>query len=445
VVKTILFEKTNILGGTVILNLKLHYPTADRPHETYYAEQHGLRLIDAGELSVEHDLLDFLIVPSYIKPSFLDSHAFLFNLLTGDYEDSDKLDTRVEVILELEHSGGKEVHQGFLVEDTLEYNYESKELQFDAAPKTDILNNTFLFDRDDNTPINPFGVENGEYIPLKLVLYYLFKLVRPELDDEMYFNHNLKFFGAKIDNPLWKITDLTIDNIELPTSLLFFTEQRGNATAGDLLKTIAASFFSIVGFKDGVTPFFVSMENTFTLRHVSSEKIINKKVSISEPSPKYFKVNNLDNQNASISYGNTNVSDEFKLEQDIVYYANGWLRENGASSHVNGFNFRLFRSWWEGINFVTEHYHCHGVRDPLATIYADEFEYEETPAMLLRKWRKYASSYSLNRVVEFTLLGLDYDFLRNYLIDNITYRPISIVRKIGQNQTIMKAVPIVEG
>lgn len=151
--KSYIFGETTSLGILVgkgdryLLTLQFEIEE-DGFDVTYLASNRNLRVVKYGssDINIAPDLIDYLVLPKEYSFEIADLDGELSELLYGT--DSEKVVKKFFVKFEIQYSGvGDYVEEfsGYIVVEQLENPPIDKIHLFSAFPKTDILNNTYLF------------------------------------------------------------------------------------------------------------------------------------------------------------------------------------------------------------------------------------------------------------------------------------------------------------
>jgi len=248
---------------------------------TYFAEDKGLKLIKRGLTKLNYDYDEFFLVPAEQEFAIYDRDGELVNIL---YDGAIALKVQKEFYLKMEvkYFGQQNYiteFSGYAITDMLEYDPSMKTHHVTVMPKTNVLNETYLYpegyqkdywdpnNQTSSQPNNPLQLNFQKigsaivwnWISLKDLITKIFQLVNPNVSINFY--HNWLFYG----NSYWEYyveytkDDLKFDDIILDHNWVgsVFAYQVGNINSiGDLLKLLAFEFGSMAGMITQEKAFF---------------------------------------------------------------------------------------------------------------------------------------------------------------------------------------------
>lgn len=221
---------------------------------------------DYGSQEWEYDLDKFLIVPGLYNlkisaPSDSSFAKYFFSNETAYYQTPKEAD----VTLEIKYNGNEDFEIEFVGKvspKTLKYNPDTTYITFTAAPNTDIINKTLLYDG--ATPINPFGYSLNELRPLSEILEDIYKLVDNSISyagGTLVIHHDwlMQCFRPDTAEPpnLYYLSDVPFaGNAYYRVNPLYFDDRYALLYLGDLLKKLAVETGSFTGMVTGKKAFF---------------------------------------------------------------------------------------------------------------------------------------------------------------------------------------------
>lgn len=267
-------------GDRFLLTLQFQI-NEDGNNVTYHAEERGLKILKRGVTKLNYDYDDFFLVPAEQEFTIYDENGELENLLY-DGSIANYVEKEFYVKVEIKYFGEQDYKiefSGYAIPDLLEYDVMQKTHYITVMPKTNILNETYLYPEgyekdnwDPNNsliaqPNNPLQLNYSkignsirwEWVPLKTLIEKIFQIVNPSITVSFY--HNWLFYG----NSYWEYgvnytkNDLKFEDLILDHNWIgsVFAYQIGNIdNIGNLLKLLAFEFGSMAGMVSQEKAFF---------------------------------------------------------------------------------------------------------------------------------------------------------------------------------------------
>lgn len=145
-------------GDTLQLSLIFNI-NASGSNLTWDAEDYDIICEDYGRLKYEFDLEEPFLIPGKLKLRFHDKNLYLHNFLFGESGIYQYAERQGKVELDL---NSNLEFSGYMVEDSIYYDYGERTVEFTIMPKTDIINKRMVYDSDDNA-LNPFNYTLSSY------------------------------------------------------------------------------------------------------------------------------------------------------------------------------------------------------------------------------------------------------------------------------------------
>ena len=398
----------------------------------------GIRVGDWGTVEWSYDFEDALLVPGTYRVKLFDEQSYLKDLffgVTGIYPDVAKT-PKVEFKL-----NGVVEYVGYVVEDSINYVTSEKSVTFTVDPDTIILNKSELFALDGTTPVNPLGYTPSEHYPVTTIIEDLFQLVNPTLSytgGTVKITQDWLFWGTRYlptnDGHLY--TDLLFSEIRQNVDPLFFDSTYGMVTVGDVLKKLAMDWCCFTGMVHHEKAFFKKLfyfdeSNTQVLG-----TILNREFSY-----KY----------TLIDYVEVTVEADQPYNYPVVY-------TRGTNSHLQ--DRYIKRSAFPGFYIVVgppDPPPYSGATNVLATTTRGSYPgtyyvFQAADPRLLAGavsaygdlsaefWWLSRSNPAQCRIDKFNVVGITYDFLKDFVDDGHRYQPIAMRKYISKNETEIEAI-----
>lgn len=253
--------------------------------EVVLASAQSMRVVRFGRVSMRYDVEDFLMMPAEYEFRIYDGNKELQALLfDGVIKDSVKKDFYVKLELLYKNKQNYEVRfSGYnIIKQTSQEDIYKNELTFVALPRTNILNQKFMFsdgwngalfdarvERKSSWPLNPLGLAfnkvgnaakwdwmylHNPSIPASSLLHKIFQLVDPNIVISVI--QNWKYWGCigSPYNPTYQKDDIAFNDIILDGNWIGSVFGGSNLAdkfknVADVLRTIAFESGSVAGIE----------------------------------------------------------------------------------------------------------------------------------------------------------------------------------------------------
>lgn len=230
-----------------------HAIGADR---NWNAADYDLKVLSYGQRKVNYDLEDGLIIPSQVHHIIADPSGVIEEMVFGTSALANVTGRFGEITIKI---NGVVEFIGNILEDTVEYNESTKTLEYSASPKIDIINKTFLYDKNGDA-LNPFGkVEGGGSVQsLAGILEDVYGLVNSAISfpSSLIIDHLWKFRGIRSDFNGNVIEDIDVAELEVTTNNFYFDNTFSLKSCGDLLRKLAIDWGACTGMLSNGKAFF---------------------------------------------------------------------------------------------------------------------------------------------------------------------------------------------
>lgn len=313
--------KEKHLGTGDILRLKIIYKINSEGEDVLItAEDEEIYLSDPGYKEEEFDLENLMLAVTFYSPvlSVPENSEFEKYLFNDDDEPYRSAEKNFQLILDIKYEGAGDFENEIsanVIEDSIDYNPETTELRFEAAPDTDILNRTMLFGLNDiagrpgekvrlnplgyTDPINystdPISYPAEYYVNLKKIITDIYKKVNDSItENDLIFYHNWLMAGYYVDDEGDKQFDfeIALEEARLSTTQLFFKPDYGLINLGDVLRKLAIDFGCFTGMLGNKKPFFKKLfsKNTLDVYELDEDSYIDRRKSYRLPLIKYVRI-----------------------------------------------------------------------------------------------------------------------------------------------------------
>lgn len=434
---------------------------AEGTTETIVSEDENVFISDLGEKEEDYDFEDALLSPAFYQAVLTaiengNFQKYFFDEGEAVFEDAEK---DALVTLDIKYNGTTTWINDFtgnIIIDSLDYEPDTTEFNFEAAPDMSILSNTMLFDLDD-VPTNPFGYFMTSppqpwttFIPIKTLLLDCYKLVNPSLtEDDIEIEHDWTFYGEVTDpeNPPAMIQDVfNFDEIAIDIYPLFFDQTYGATSVADILIRLAVEFGSFTGMTNRNSAFFRKLfnPNSATQYNLNDEAYYDYRKRYRFNPITYCRVNvqeavwigggsphveyNYYTFHAPDENAFTGLKDSFK-EIDTLTIAAIWNNEYRAS------NLGAFK-------YVDPHgtllFGLIAAKDPslhypgTSTVWFNfpgEPDFVPTSQLLVDLWYRYKSIFKHLRVDPIVAPGINHSVTKNPVFKGKTFQPLSVKKK----------------
>lgn len=271
---TITFPTQTFQSGETIQLIMAFTKDAVGDDQSINAYDQGLTVISWGSNSVEYDIEKAFALPGRASLVIGDADLYLDNLIFG----TPGVDVQALITIKV---NGNDDFIGNIIEDSIEFDKGTRELNFTAAPKIDIINKRMVYD-DDGNALNPFSLTNNTYPTLISILEKIYQLVNTNIsydDGSLEIIHDWRFVGW-ID-PAMPVSDVLFTELQQLTTPLFYDSARGISTVGDILKQLALDWCAFTGMVNNNKAFFKK------LFHYSADNLQNVQVLSHKKGYKY--------------------------------------------------------------------------------------------------------------------------------------------------------------
>jgi len=400
----------------------------------------GCYITNLGEIDTSYEMKNLLIVPSFFTFTVLDSKDFLTKIFfnEGGQYAPHVLSKEAEVTLQiLNNQVFVNEFTGKIKLDELEYPEAEKTFEFKAAPSTNILNETKLFDLDGN-PTNPLGYSTYDQPELlKDLIEKIYRKVDPNAS--LNINHHWLFhyeFGS------YNYFNGSIENVNVNISKIFQDKSYGFETLADVLRSLANSFCCITGVEKSEYPFFLPFHSPAQSLPVGNKVISILRTFKSLPI-QYVRVTVEPPTNQSPYIWEAGVYTDIKdktieVKTPVVTDAQGPTGQGNWHSNL----------WLVTNQGMTL---CFAIKDPDIVYSPCNSWYDFTQLggdsnfvpngrLIADYWLKHRGGETTSIFYVIKLVGTDFSITNNYVIDGKKYRPFKIVRNLQEGYTELEAI-----
>lgn len=400
----------------------------------YQAKDKGLMVTKWGDLSWEYDLEDALLVPANLDLEVNDYDFELHNLLFGEAYPSSV--TNKDFQVELKINGSTEF-LGNATEDSISYNETTRTLRFRAKPKTDILNETMVYDfeQDNPTSLNPFGYTDGSRVGVTKIIEDIYKLVDPSVSyssGKLEVMQNWIFKGNKNDDETYWYDQMTFTQLRMGVGNLYFNNAFGIRNVADVLRQLAVEFGCFTGMIHSGKAFFKKLFYYDPNNLQTFDLVINHKINY-----KYSKIRYVEAQYTGGGFPNQVTPTTFKAgtytELKKAYLkknlANYFLYEEGLGRLTTAFVTVTNGGPEDGVYWVLY------AKDPSL-----DNTFKTNVQLIADFWYNYRGNISRCRVDEFNVMGLGHDFLKDFNYKTSKFQPIKMRKQLSKGTTNIEAL-----
>lgn len=239
--------------------------------QTWDAKSHGIRVADWGAPHTAYTIEDAFLVPTEYTVSLFDYSGELRALaITND-------SVNPAAYVKLTINGGQD-YDGYVIEDGVEYDDDTKMLTLTVMPKLDILNNTLVVNTSGDM-LNPYGFPTSNVQFLTDYLMWIYQLVNSSLspyNGSIKIIHDWKFRGTKMTSPNNVMSDIKLEELKFFWNPV--NSQYGVTSVADVLKNVAINFCAFTGMTGQHQAFFKKLfyydpDNLQTMGKCLSHKI----------------------------------------------------------------------------------------------------------------------------------------------------------------------------
>ena len=401
-------ETLNGAGDTYQLILVFTVNTAGG-NETHTSGDKNIIIIDHGKTKWSYRLEEGLLTPTTVQIRLADQDGYIDGLLFGSDSVAQNIDKQFKVTIKL---NGTEEFSGFALEDGIESDVQFIDgsvhrtiIGFEAVPKIDILNKQQLFDIT-GAAENPFSHGAGAFA-FTSAIEEIYQKVNSSISHpaDIDVNHSWVFRGDA--SP--PISEFSL--IQLAVNMdIYITDKYGLRNLSDVLKFWAFSFGSFTGMIHNESAFFKEL-----FRHDSSNlQTLGTVLEWEKTYPinllQWVRVEDETATTVATSGTETNLAGKF-LNKKITTQ----LLEDAATGTFVIFEYRT------------------------PTIDATNRTNENA---VVNFWHHYRGDVFVgkNRVDEFLVDGVTYDFLKDFTHDSGKYQIIEMTKDWEKSLTEFKAL-----
>lgn len=410
---TINFPVETIFNDTVQLVLNIDWSSGS-DSQTYTSEELGLSVKSRGEIALEYELDQFVLTPADISIILNDANGILADYLFGvDFND-------MTVQAEIKINGVSDFN-GSLVDDSLRNNEGDKSISMAFSSDSNKANEVTLYSAGD-VALNPLGYDLTAYSSItnnqSVLLTFedaitdILQLVDPDIDVD--FQHDWLFGGITTTNRPYVFSSLRV----CPRN--WYNEPTQERLLGDLLKTIAKTFFAQIAIPSNSKAFFRKLYY-YSSSNTQTVNVLNRIRGY-----KYHKIKYANSKNTfgtldgAIISESPNSSSYTEVIEDYVSYSHTWDSYYVYTETASKFENAVY------------------VKDPL---YADDTQtYYNWIELISKLMYYYRSKTYYNRVDSFKMKGLDYDYTKNFNYDGSKYQILSMRKYLDKGYSEIDAL-----
>ncbi len=417
--KTITFPVENLgTGDTIQMIFSFEVYHSDSYAPDIVAADYDMMVSNYGTLEMDYDLEDRLLTPSELSFEIVDPQGvldtYLFEsqivVLSGDNR----------FIVELKLNGVTEFI-GAVLEDSIFLDVGKKTIKFKAAPRIDVINNQMVYDAD-NVAINPFGYTSNARYLIRTFLEDVYKQVDPAMTLDI--THSWGFEGFDLDTYLIYHNDFVLDgaanrSLTLHAHLLYFDNYVSVQNTGDVLRELAKAFGAYTGMIHEKKAFFKELfvynsANTQTLGTVLTHEK-NYKYSLID----WVRIEHYTSSQVYTAGEITNIEGRYIEDTSIP-------RSSSAAGYATLFVDR------DGVDYQISSALCSRVNAA----------WIDLGQLLAEFWYKYRSDIQYLRVDRFEVVGVNYDFLKDFTYSGYKYQIMNMKKKYKDGITEIEALSL---
>lgn len=487
---TYIFGETTSVGFLVgkdrFLTTIIFEVEAEGSNVSYLASNKGLIIQNHGRTKIEYNFDDFWLAPNEYEFTIIDNDKEFDNLF---YEGALAPYVRKEFFIKKQiryNDTGSyyEDYAGYAIAETIDYNEQMKTFSFTAYPKTQSINEAYLYDANGtaNNPLNLNYSLSGkaivwDWVKITDLITKIFQYINPSISIDI--KQDWKFFGNTFSQiygyptPGYTSLELTFsDLIATWIGAVFGGNVYGNIkTLGDLIKELALSFGCMAGMVTQNKGFF---KNIYSF-DASNLQTLGK---LLDDSPKKkFKFSKIDYARFETSIYKQDLGQEkryvkigYSASQETYQIPVGYA-PNLLFNKVNGENgldktvlccmeqrYNLLAGYDYLSNIAALYsgsvfYWVYGVEIPNLIIQDSYYSFNPPNAggrhfnahCFSLAELNYAMKGSLYKtpVYEFLVDGLNYDFLKGFVYNGNNFSIISLEKDYDLGITNIEAIKIV--
>lgn len=253
---TIITFPVQRISDSETMQLIMTFEHATGSNRTWNAVDYNLKVERYGNLLIDYDLDDPVMVPSKISQTIADPGNVIEEMLFGTSTLAQATDKRFLIELKVNAST---VFIGCILEDSIVFNENTKRLTYTSSPNIDIINKTNLYNRDGEA-LNPFEKTEGGAVAQGIVgiLEDVYGLVDDTISfpTSLIIDHLWKFRGIRSDYDGNVLEDIELSELEVTTNNFYFDNTFDLKTCGDLLRKLAIDWGAFTGMLSNGKAFF---------------------------------------------------------------------------------------------------------------------------------------------------------------------------------------------
>ncbi|MCK6606013.1 MAG: hypothetical protein HUU43_10495 [Ignavibacteriaceae bacterium] len=376
---------------------------------------YGVRLLSTGTVDESYELDEFTLVSGEFSFTLYDYQGLIRNYLFSD--EWWVLEKTGRVTYEINADGTwRTEFDGYIQPESVLANIRNPIIEITAGPRTDILNNTALWDGE--TPLNPLGYMEELYYPINDVItdIYNYVLTSPEL--KIY--QEWAFHAVRNpEDPATIVSDISFDQIHLSAEDYFFNPNYKFMSFGELLKSLAfelGCFTGVINNKAYFRQLFATQENL--ILPLDNHLVIDGDYLYQDIAA-FVKIT--DRFQLNYLNGNYTPISSQKIDKSICWYINDVSPT------------QLYGTWYYYKDGTTGWLPVYGVNTPVLNTNP-----RYLASYLSDYYWKYRGDYKNSKVIELQLAGTDYKMEYDYLWKGFKLHPYSIQKNFKANKTTVK-------
>ena len=381
-----------------------------------------------GNIELSYELDDPFMIPANYTLKIVDGSGYLFALFFPSSGDPAPVVTlKINGVIEF---------IGKTIEDSILYDYETQVFTIKAAPRMDAINKQMIFDLDGD-PVNPFGyTETTTGIPtfysLTQLLEDIFQLVNSSISysgGDIEISHGWEFKAFNVTPPYGEaLSGLTFADLRTTANRFFFDDTTGIRNVGDVLRRIAQDFGAFAGMLSENKAFlkqlfYYDSGNTQT---IDSANIIARERRYSYGLIDFVRAIVRAPLSTDINYDEgteTTLEDRYLLIDTLVFldgaiYFDGSTQYAILNHNTGGTNYNILQGKLDGVSAT----------------------YISLGSLLAKFWHGKRSSLINCRTDFFQLIGVNYDFLKDFSIGGEKFQILKLTKRLSENITEIEAL-----
>lgn len=397
---------------------------------SYSTQEKGIRVLSWGESTCQYDLEDAFLVPGLYSFKLGDKEGYLKSLLRGTDSLALATSKTVKVILKL---NGTNEFSGFAQEDSIHYDFGSRELQITADPNIAMINKRKLYDDDSNPYTSLFPAvqyNENEFYPILELITDIYRIVNPDLE-EITTNVDLIFSGQAFD--LRQLFDGRFDELIIKAKKFYFSNTPGISNAGDILRQLALNFGCFTGMINYDKVFFQKLFFYDSTNLQTLGRVLKHSFRYMYSTLDYIKiVGHIDGYNYPLeaTAGEDNAVEGKFLKKELVSV---WFNNQNFLNDPTGLEVKMRIN--RGDTEIDGDYIVYLSVDPgLDSTPRDAIE------LVKDYWWKWRGDIKNCSADIFVVQGIHYDFLKSFNYENSKYQILSLKKNYAQNTSEIEAI-----